>query len=447
MLIKFTLENWLSFRNPVSFSMIASQERQHGERVPRIPKYNTRILPIAAIYGGNASGKTNLFKALHFVKKFVVKGAQPESPIPVEPFRLDTEAEEIPTRFTFELLINDIIYEFSFAVTRQAVLEEKLVRISSNNEKIFYHRKNNKPNFNSSLEKNQFLRFAFDGTRDNQLFLTNSVSQKVDDFKPVFDWFNNTLNLVAPDARFGPFGQFLDERHHLSSMMKTILPQLDTGIAHLGGDKINKENIPIPKFLLTELLEDIKGSSPVYLQIGPDESYVVTRKNADLTVQKLVTYHTKSDGTEAKFDMKQESDGSKRVINLLPAFLELSTEGSKKVYIIDELDRSLHTMLTRRLLEEYLANCSNESRAQLIFTTHDVLLMDQQLLRRDEMWVSERDTNGVSNVFSFSEYKDVRYDKDIQKSYLQGRLGGIPRILLGNIIANPGRKEESGGND
>lgn len=132
--------------------------------------------------------------------------------------------------------------------------------------------------------------------------------------------------------------------------------------------------------------------------------------------------------------MRQESDGSQRVIDLLPAFLELSATQSEKVYVIDEVDRSLHTLLIRCLLEGYLAKCSQNSRSQLLFTTHNVLLMDQDLLRRDEMWIAERNAEGVSSLLSFSEYKDVRYDKDIRKSYLQGRLGGILRILLQSPI-------------
>lgn len=360
MIVSFSLENWTSFRNQVTFSMVASRERQHGDRVPKLGKYQTRVLPVAAIYGGNASGKTNFFKALSFAKALVVKGTQPDSLIPVEPFRLDAKVADQPSRFGFELLIDEIIYEFSFAVTRKAVLEEKLVAITSTSEKVLYHRREGKPNFDDSLAKDQFLQFAFKGTRDNQLFLTNSVSQKVDNFRPVYDWFKDTLELVA---------------------------------------------------------------------------------------KKLVTYHPKADGTEAKFEIRQESDGSQRVIDLLPAFLELSAQVSKKVYVIDEVDRSLHTLLTRRLLEAYLANCSTETRTQLLLTTHDVLLMDQQLLRRDEMWVAERDATGASNLLSFSEYKDVRYDKDIRKSYMQGRLGGIPRILLGGALTNPCLTEESEGDD
>lgn len=437
MIVSFSLENWMSFRNEVSFSMVASRERQHGNRVPRFGKYQTRILPIAAIYGGNASGKTNFFKALSFAKALVVKGTRPDSLIPVEPFRLDARMSEQPSRFGLELLINETIYEFSFSVTRKAVLEEKLVAITSTSEKVLYHRQNGKPNFDDSLARDQFLQFAFKGTRDNQLFLTNSVSQKVNNFRPVYDWFKDTLELIAPDSRFEPFEQFLDEGHSLYSTMNEVLPQLDTGITQLGGEETPLENITMPEALKSRLQEDVKEGMTVRLLTEPiNERFVVTRKDGELIAKKLVAYHPKADGTEAKFDIRQESDGSQRIIDLLPAFLELSAQVSKKVYVIDEVDRSLHTLLTRRLLEAYLTNCSTKTRTQLLLTTHDVLLMDQQLLRRDEMWIAERDSTGASGMISFSEYKDVRYDKDIRKSYLQGRLGGIPRILLRGALSN-----------
>lgn len=437
MIVSFSVENWLSFRNRVSFSMVAGPERQHGERVPKIGKYPTRVLPIAAIYGGNASGKTNFFKALSFARHLVVQGTRPDSLIPVEAFRLDAQDLNRPSRFAFELLIDEIIYEFSFAVTRRAVLEERLVRITSTGEKVLYDRQDGNANFTASLNKNQFLHFAFQGTRDNQLFLTNSVSQKVENFRPVYNWFKDSLELVAPDSRFEPFARFLDEGHALYSTMNEVLPQLDTGIVRLGGEDISFENIPLPEPLKTKLREDVKEGMTVRLTAEPiNERIVITRKNGELIGKKLVTYHPKPDGAEVKFEARQESDGSLRVIDLLPAFLEISAAGSKKVYVIDELDRSLHTLLTKRLIEAYLASCSMKSRAQLLFTTHNVHLMDQQLLRRDEMWVAERDAYGSSELLSFSEYKDVRYDKDIRKSYLQGRLGGVPRILHGGALTD-----------
>ncbi len=432
MLIRFSIENWMSFQNHTTFSLIASRERQHGNRVPKIPKFNLGVLPVAAIYGGNASGKTNLFKALSFAKGLVVKGTQPYSSIAVDHFKLGTSSKsDQPSQFNFELLIEESIYVFSFSVTHKAILEEKLVLISSSKEKTLYHRISGEPNFDRSLADNQALLFAFKGTRDNQLFLTNSVSQKIDTFKPVYDWFKDTLELIAPDSRFESFDQFLDEGHPLYATMNKMLPQLDTGISHLGGEEIPFESLPLPEPLKKKLKEELEEGSTVKLMAEPfNERFIVSRKNGELISKKLVTFHLNSDGTKTKFDMRQESDGSQRVIDLLPAFLEVSANQAKKVYVIDEVDRSLHALLIRRLLESYLTECSTESRSQLLFTTHNVLLMDQDLLRRDEMWITERNVQGISSLLSFSEYKDVRYDKNIRKSYLQGRLGGIPRILL-----------------
>ncbi len=447
MIISFSVENWMSFKNQVTFSMIASRERQHGERLPKLEKFQTRVLPIAAIYGGNASGKTNFFKAINFAKTLVVKGSQPDSLIPVEPFRLETKYANQPSWFRFELLIDEVIYDFSFEVTRKAVIEEKLVVINSSSEKVLYHRKEGEAIFDNSLSKDQFLQYAFKGTRDNQLFLTNSVSQKIDTFRPVYDWFKESLVLVAPDSRFKSFELFLSEGNPLYSTMNDMLRQLDTGILHLGGEEIPFENISLPEMMKANLQESVKEDEAIRLVNVPEnERFVIIRRDGELIAKRLVTYHAKADGTETRFDIRQESDGSQRVIDLLPAFLDLSIKDSKKVYLIDEIDRSLHTLLTRRLLEAYLATCSSESRMQLLLTTHDVLLMDQQLLRRDEMWVAERDNNGVSDLLAFSEYKDIRYDKDIRKSYLQGRLGGIPHLLLGDTLLNLSSTAENKGN-
>ena len=430
MIVSFSIENWMSFRNRVTLSMVASRERQHGERVARLGKYQMRLLPAAVVYGGNASGKTNLFKALAFARTQVVRGTPPDTRIPVRPFLLEKGLSKKPSRFEFELLIDEVIYAFSFAMTREKVLEERLVRISSSGERTLYDRRNGQITFDQSLDEDpQFLRFAFRGTRDNQLFLTNSVSQKLQQFRPVHDWFKDTLQMVAPDARFGGGVLFFDEDHPLTMTMNEMLANLDTGISHLGSEQVPSENIEIPDTLEGEIQEWLGEGRAVLVEDEANNQFLMTRKDGELVAMKRVTVHQMADGTEASFEVSQESDGSQRLIDLLPAFLHLSSDASKRVYVIDEVDRSLHTLLIRRLLEDYLASRSGDTRTQLLLTTHDVLLMDQQWLRRDEMWVTERDASGVSSLFSFSEYRDVRYDKDIRKSYLQGRLGGIPRIV------------------
>ena len=439
MLIKFTFENWMSFRDETSFSMIATRERQHGNRIARINKYRMRLLPIAAIYGGNASGKTNLFEALRFAKEFIVSGTGIDAPIPIERFRLDPEAFKRPARFTFEILVDETMYEFSFAVTQNAVVEEKLVQITSTSETDLYVRQDREPSFDQSLPERQRLTYAFENTRDNELFLTNSIDQNIEMFRPVYNWFKDILELISPDSWFVPVEQFLDEDAPLHSQMNEILSQLDTGISCLDGEDIPFDALPLPDQAKSELRETIKeGTRSIF--IGPSKRrFLIVRENDQLTAKKIVTRHLSPDGEENTFDMNQESDGTVRLIDLGPAFLELSRTGSKKVYVIDELDRSLHTLATRRLLELYLESCTPESRSQLLFSTHDVLLMDQQLFRRDEMWITERNAAGVSSLLSFSEYKDVRDDKDIRRSYLQGRMGGIPRILLSGSATVPCR--------
>lgn len=439
MIIAFSFENWLSFRDKAAFSMVASRERQHGKRLARLGKYQMRILPVTAVYGGNASGKTNFFAALNFAKRLVVDGTRLDRPIPVAPFRLDAESATRPSRFECTLLIDETIYAFSFAVTRKAVLEEKLVKITSTSEKTLYRREqdNDNPDFHPSLNDQERLKFVFEGTRDNQLFLTNAVSQKVEAFRPVYDWFRNTLQLVAPDTRFGRFERFFDEKSPLHSEMSEKLSQLDTGIVRLGSEELLLGNTSLPEELKTRIREELKEGETVHvLDASNTKRFVLKLKDGELIARKLVSYHRKDDGDQVKFDIRQESDGSRRLIELLPAFLDLSRQAAKKVYVIDEIDRSLHPLLIRELLETYLGDCGADGRSQLLLTTHNVLLMDQELLRRDEMWVVERDADGTSSLIPFSDYEDIRYDKDIRKSYLQGRLGGVPRILPG---VNPDR--------
>lgn len=438
MLIRYSFQNWLSFYKEAAFSMIASKELQHNDRLARVNKFDLRLLPVAAIYGGNASGKTNFVKSLAFAKSFVVRGTHPDAPIPVTPFLLDPGAENEPCTFHFELLIGDMVYDYSFSLTAKSVTEERLVRINSSSETVLYDRKAQKLEaLHGSLKPKDFYRFAFQGTKENQLYLTNAVSQNVTDFRPVYDWFKSSLVLIAPDFRVENFEDYLEEDQPLYGVMNSSLAQLDTGIAHLGAEEIPLENLPLPDNLIPIVNHVIK-SGGIYRILNRDtsERFVLTaRADGGIRVRKLVSNHNRSDGSRIKFDLNQESSGTQRVIDLLPAFIEASSTQCDKVYVIDELDRSMHTLLTRRLLEAYLDSCNATSRSQLVFTTHDVFLMDQDLLRRDEMWVAERDAGGQSQLFSFAEYKELRNDTDIRKRYLQGRLGGVPRILLSGELA------------
>ncbi|MGI9256123.1 MAG: AAA family ATPase [Salinispira sp.] len=435
MLINFTLENWMSFRDKTRFTMVATREQQHGDRLTKLQKYRLRALPVAAIYGGNASGKSNFFRAIAFAEYFIIRGPLPGQRIAIEPFILDDEVRQQPVLFNFEILIENDIYELSFSLSATEVLEEKLIKITSTSEKTLYHRKkgNSDPRLHSSITNKQRHKFAFEGTQNNQLYLTNSVSQKLETFEPVYDWFAKTLLLISPDASFGSFEQFITTESPLYKKMNSALPDFDTGIDKLGGEEISLDSLQIPEDFKQKIKDNIREKAVINIDIN-NEKIVITQQENKLIVRKVYTYHRNVKGKNIKFEMRQESEGTQRIIDLLSAFFTLADSKKTRVYIIDELDRSLHYLLTRELLEMFLSHCNESSRRQLLFTTHDLLLMDQSLFRRDEMWITERKQDGNSELINISEFEDARADKDIRKSYLQGRMGGVPNIITRQIF-------------
>jgi AAA15 family ATPase/GTPase len=412
----------MSFKDKVTISAVAGRQVRHIERVPFVKEYKIHILPVLAIYGGNASGKSNIFKALEFAQELIKKGTGIDEEIDVQPFLLSPEFVERPSRFWFEFLVNEKIYAYSFSVTRKAVCEEKLVEIRPASEKILYERKQN--NRFVVHSKNRVLKFVETRTRKNQLFLTNSILLNVEDYKDIWEWFRYSLKLISPEAMFGDLESILgDKKGDEYKWINSMLGELDTNIIRLDSEDVKDANI-------TNLVKKL----PAFVGFEDEgERYFTHLQNGEINVKKLVLYHKGKGMGTVQFSAAQESDGTMRLLELLPAFFACKAFSKANgetgiVHFVDELDRSVHYLVLHRLLETMLSLCNADSRSQLIFTTHDLLLMDQELFRRDEILFVERDDFGVSSVIPLNEYKGVRLDKDIRKSYLQGRFGGIPKI-------------------
>lgn len=432
MLISFTISNWRLFSDEVTFSMVATREEQNKESLAKIP-IGINLLPIAAIYGGNASGKTSFVKALSFMQNFIVKGTLPDASINIEPFAFDIDYLVKPSNFKVQISTSDNkCYEFSFAVDKNEVIEERLIQVLKTTEKQLYYRKKQHFEFTAALAKDKRLEFIAEGTRKNQLFLTNCIGQNHEIFRPVYDWFKDSLTIITPESRFGAFHKLMRDADPLYETVNKILPFLDMGIIALGKKNVHLDSLGLPAVIL-QSLQSLSESESSKLRNFFDDMVIVTKKNGELVAEKITTKHRMANGEMIDFDIDKESDGSRRCIDLLPIFVDLISENSNCVYFIDEIDRSLHTELLIQLLEFYLDHCQSEKRSQLIFTTHNLLTMDQRLIRRDEMWATERNHNGKASLISFSDYKDIRYDKDIRKSYRQGRLGGLPKIMLNSV--------------
>ena len=438
MLLSFTFENWKSFRDETRFSMVAGKERLYTKRLPRVERFGVRLLPISVVYGGNAAGKSNFFEALDFAKNFIVDGNKLDEPIPVQPFRLVAKSEQVPSKFSFQILCNERVFRFSFTVTRQSVLEEELTEVKKAGEKVLYIRSKDgqiriEKSTNDDIADEQFLEFVKRATPTNQLFITRSVSLNFDKFRPVFDWFRNELELVpsTPDAIVSQ-GSTANSPS-IQESAKRIMPQLDTGIDKIGFKKVSIRDLGFPDQLIGDIDKNLKNeNSTAFIQIrGRNRAnYSVERKKGKLIVYQWITYHKGRDGEEFKFDMDEESAGTKRLFDLLPALSLIFSAGSKKVYVFDEFDQSLHTSLTRELIENYLLLCDEQTRCQLVFTTHNLLLMTKYIFRRDEMWLAERDGEGASSMFSMYEFKKTGSKNDLYRAYVAGRFGGGPKLSL-----------------
>ena len=451
MLLKMAIENWMSFRDRTEFSMIASRERQHGERLTQFQRLQTRILPVAMIFGGNAAGKTNFFRALGFAQDFIVDGntMAPDEPIPVVPFLLDEKTDCRPSSFSFTILVGEDVYEYSFTANAQFVISESLQRLTAPAEGFSFTRSIDlsadhpvtKIEFGKafqSKERQDLLNLVFQATRPNRLFLTSAVAQNIEEFRPVYDWFRQKLYVVSPTAHYRGVEKYADTSRPTYDRINQMLAALDTGISHLKRLPCPPESIPVPPQERATGFAKIQEGETVRLRLDDGRLvYLVSKIGGKILTERLVSCHRGANGMEYDFNFGQESDGTRRILDLLPAFIGLERTTADGIFFIDEIDRCLHALVTRRLLEAYLANRSPTSRTQLIATTQDDDLLDQSLFRRDELWTTERHEDGASTLAGICEFHEARYDKDIRKSYLQGRMGGIPVVGDLNVAETP----------
>ena len=188
----------------------------------------------------------------------------------------------------------------------------------------------------------------------------------------------------------------------------------------------------IPSDVRSRIMQDIRemnlprGNHAV-IQIPALNIFIFVDEESDPAPKRLMIMHrVEGQPDHARLEIIEESDGTQRLFEIVPALLELTNDAHERVFVIDELDRRLHALLSYKILELFLARCARHN-GQLIVTTHEAGIMDLELLRRDEIWFIEKSAKGVSNLYSLEEFHP-RYDKDIRRSYLQGRFGAIPML-------------------
>jgi hypothetical protein len=257
----------------------------------------------------------------------------------------------------------------------------------------------------------------------------------MDIFGRIHGWFDESLECIPYGARYASFDQIAGEgRRQNALLLDQALSELGTGIDGLGWVELPHEMLPGILQLEDNLLPGLAEGEVARLRLPPDDvSAIVARRGGKLVMENLVAYHPKAGGGRAKLDTWQESDGAKRLIDLLPIFLWNTSPGSNKVFAIDGLDKDLDTPTARRLLGYFLSQCSKDTRAQLLFSTRDALLMDQDLLRLDEMWVTERFGDGASRLTPMLIHERAAPGAAAKPRQRDG-LGGVPGGLLDMVF-------------
>lgn len=437
MLVDLTINNWMSYRDEASLSLVKTSERHMQETCAPLPGFRTKkVLPLLAVYGGNASGKTGLFKALLALRSIIVTDPGVDGSLPVFPFALDASSSR-PTEFDVTFLAGERLYRYVLHATREMITYEALSVLSERGETDVFEREAG----SSSLAANasefsdaEHLHFAFKSTRRNQAFLQSAVAQNIAELRGAYDWFARTLELVGVGSNSWSFAKAAERNEGFLEFAGETLSRLDTGVSALVGDEVPIEALPQvapirrgvadlhPGEVMTVIANEAAGDYGF-------EMFTARVEAGGLIIRKVRAEHRGPGGERHLLDLSEESSGTQRLLGLMPMLFSLGTEPStSKVFVVDELDRCFHTVLTRGLIEEFRAGCSGSTRRQLLFTTHDLMVMDQDLLRRDEMYIAERALDGTSCITALSDYRGLRKDKDLVKSYLDGRFGGLPAI-------------------
>lgn len=431
MLLNFKIRNVFSFKELQEFSFAAGKSSRMKEHV--IETNNISVLKFSSIYGANAAGKSNLVKALELMKGIVLRS------IPHYDFEYYYKFQEVTrmeaSYFEVEIIINDNTYSYGFECDfkKSTIINEWLYKIQNNNEKVIFERSNNNityENYFSEKTKNKLNQYTLDFINKNNMLVLKFLNtdkdslyeyEKTNILKEIYQWFLDDLNILEPNSILITTEDFKINQQILK--LTNYLKYFDTGIERIETKTLTFRLRNEEEKTLNEMLTKIKNNAAnkfekiTSLFILFDDLYLITiSKTGDISIETLLFIH--KDEKEYEMNFRNESKGTKRIIELSMILLN---DEENKLFVVDELDKSLHPKLTSKFVELFLKNNNNN---QLLVTTHESRLLDQDLLRRDEVWFVSK-VNNKSNLYSLEEY-NVRFDKKIDKAYLEGRYSGIP---------------------
>ena len=408
MLIEFSVENFRSIRDQASLTLVADSGKErlttHTIEVAVGGARPIALLRSAAIYGANASGKTNLLRALETMQRIVLRSASELDALPVVPFRFDTASEAKPTTFEVQCLAGGVRYQYGFSATSEAIVDEWLYAWPQGRIQTWFERSaSNVFKFGDKLsgEKEVWRK----STRPNALFLSTAVTLNSSQLQPLFDWFKDSLHVAGIGGWSNSFTVECCEGQRKEEIVG-FLQQADLAVSDLR---------LIEEAFSPELISD---SMPSALR---DE---IARELSDAKLIKPRLSHEMPEGRIVELDLAEESDGTQKVFALAGPWTEALEKGH--VVVLDELHDQLHPALVRFLINLFHDPNRNRNGAQLIFSTHETSILNQEVFRRDQIWFCERNRELATTLFPLTDFRPRKGVENLERSYLAGRYGGVP---------------------
>lgn len=414
MIVDFTIKNFRSIKTEQTFSMYARNKPKHLSGNISYIEDDLGVLKTSAIYGANASGKTNILKAFECLQEIIVESGdwkQGDSIEQYQPYLLSEDTKSEPTEFEIEFYAKKIRYRYEIHFNESSILFEKLEAFYSARASYLFERL-----YPDDWENVRFGESYKGGRKKTPFFPNNSYLSKVGNsadspqvVRDIYNYFRKNINIQHKEQVLRL--AYWDDKPHLKRITNSFLKEADLGI-----DSFDYET--------TELPEHIKITEEMPSRLKRILMNEFSRRE--------VFYHTDEKNNLVKFSKDMESSGTQRLFELIPAILEILING--EVLLIDEIENSFHPHIAKMLVKIFNDPTLNINNAQLIYTTHDLSLMTSDLLRKDQIYLTEKSISDGSTYFTLEDFdSSLKDNSPFSKWYNEGKLGGIPHINFSQI--------------
>lgn len=422
MIIEFTVENFRSIKTRQTFSLTkANSDELPGNAFDPKVFSAAPLLRSAVIYGANAAGKSTVIKAVSVMKEIVVnsaKNSQRGDLLPITAFKLCASSVGQPTEFEVIFIAEGIKYQYGFSTTAEKVLEEWLYAFPKAKPQRWFIRAFDEAQDQYVWDFSSFFvgkkQTWKDSTRNNALFLSTAVMLNSGQLKPVYDWFADTLTVAGADGWGSHYTAELCSEEAGKRAVLTFLNSADLDINDLKLEAKKMDACLFPDDMASDIkarfLKDIDGKTFIDVK----------------------TVHKTAQGKDVLFELDDESDGTRKVFSFAGPWIDALGKG--KVLFIDELHDSLHPHIVKFLVTLFHSKKTNPHNAQLIFTTHETSIMDQDVFRRDQVWFCKKDPDQATVIYPLSDFSPRKGAENLEKAYLSGRYGALPVVSTMELL-------------